>query len=1537
MPRACIIFHPQAALPDASAVQDLAWEIASKLTRRGMSLIVLDCGEGTAEWRASLAAKAFALGAELRHTAEFAGPSPLPLLPPSSAHRVGLDILRSLRGLDCDLALFAGNPAHAGASVDARRCGFALQTCPIALLAGISAEERSQLSGSFPDKGRDTMVEWALEARAVRHADLGAPIKGTSADGLAAELASLAGQRAPTPPASPRPRLSVCIPFFRQATYLDEALNALLRQTRKPDEVIIVDDGSPEPEALAEVRTRHAAQGWLWLRQANAGPAAARNLAAEKATGDLLVFCDADNLPRPTMLATLEEALLRQGADAVTCAFETFRKLGETFQPEYLLCPVPDCPELALLENCLGDTNMIVRRDCFLSLGGFRTTNRSASEDWEFLLRLTSAGKRLACVPEPLMDYRLTDQSHSHKITEREGAAAALESALAPLPSAWRRLWPHATGMLRNPSLSQQQAALEQRRAQLEQDRAALLTGERAALERAAALAANIARLESEIAIATTQIAKLGETLAVKEAALCALETEISDITLHQRQTLDKVESLTKALEGSRADTAAVARQLEEECGRSKVLEQELATLRAQNAALQAEVTRVAAALVQAEELHAQSNRAHSETLETLSTAHSEALETLRITQLRDTANLKRLEELSSEQARTEATLATREAALVEAQRELLRLKEQASASALRISDDEETINELRHRVTGLLEQGADQRDRFRKHEQAWLADTSKLEQQLAALTARLKSTEAELDARRDKIRRMETSASWMLTSPLRFLRRLTLDRLPRKTPTRSTPAALPTPTPRPPSLTPTSQKANDAAETEITTNATSMVDQKDLAARGEQPTSTRTHNPPVFRSHIDAPRSWRSSGDIITVRGWCFSEDNAKWQALRARIGGRLHTGACGLPRPDLALSFPDFPASLHAGFQVDIRIHPEDTSLALEVQDSQGEWSEFLRRPLNASEPGAAGSYEHWISAFDTPAEATLNELRESAAKWPRRPRISVLMPVYNTPEKWLRRAIDSVRRQTYGEWELCIADDASPLAHVSAVLAELSANDPRIRVVRLPSNGHICAATNAALSLATGELCALLDHDDELAPHALHCMAVEFLTYPQTQLAYSDEDKITEQGDRFDPNFKPDWNPDLLRSQNYVCHLAVLRTETLRKIGGLRPGLEGSQDWDLFLRLSEILPSHAIRHVPRVLYHWRAITGSTALATGEKDYISSSARRALEEHFSRLGVRATLDRTCGGHWHVRWPLPSPEPLVSIIIPTRNAHRLVLQCINSIQARTTYSNREILLVDNGSDDPEALACWQHLATESGVRVLRYEKPFNYSAINNFAAAHARGSLLCLLNNDIEIISPDWLGELASQALRPEVGAVGARLYYPDSRVQHAGVITGLGGVAGHAFKHFTRAEPGMQFRPHLTQNLSAVTAACLVVRKAVFEEVGGLDQKRLAIAFNDVDLCLRIQARGYRNVYAAAAELFHHESASRGSEDSPEKIRRFQGEIAVMKETWGESLLADPAYNPNLSLDSEDFALAYPPRVPLLGSLAQLPVRTP
>ena len=381
-------------------------------------------------------------------------------------------------------------------------------------------------------------------------------------------------------------------------------------------------------------------------------------------------------------------------------------------------------------------------------------------------------------------------------------------------------------------------------------------------------------------------------------------------------------------------------------------------------------------------------------------------------------------------------------------------------------------------------------------------------------------------------------------------------------------------------------------------------------------------------------------------------------------------------------------------------------------------------------------------------------------------------------------------------------------------------------------------------------------------------------------------------------------------------------MYKTKTLKAHAGFRKGFEGSQDWDLLLRVTETLPASKIKHISRVLYHWRAAEGSTSLHLGEKSYTTDAAEKALLEHFKRTNKKAEIIQVSGGHYRPTHSLPIPAPLVSIIIPTRNAEHLVRVCISSLLARTEYRNYEILLIDNNSEDPGAITYFKELCAE-GIRVIPYPHPFNYSAITNFAVKEAKGEILCLLNNDIEVLDNTWLDELVSHASRPEVGAVGARLYYPNMTLQHAGVITGLGGVAGHAFKGFTRTHPGTpQYRPHRLQNLTAVTAACLAIRKEVFLKAKGFDEESLTIAFNDVDFCLKVQALGYQNVYTPYAELIHHESVTRGPEDTPEKVTRFQKEIAAIKSRWGDKLLNDPAYNRNLSLDSEDFALAYPPR---------------
>nr|WP_175429276.1 glycosyltransferase family 2 protein [Lysobacter enzymogenes] len=528
--------------------------------------------------------------------------------------------------------------------------------------------------------------------------------------------------------------------------------------------------------------------------------------------------------------------------------------------------------------------------------------------------------------------------------------------------------------------------------------------------------------------------------------------------------------------------------------------------------------------------------------------------------------------------------------------------------------------------------------------------------------------------------------------------------------------------------------------------------------------------------------------------------------------------------------------------------------------------------------------------------------------------------MLPVRDPPLPWLRRCLDSVLAQTWPHWQLCIADDASRSGAVRRLLRDYAARDPRIALRLRENHGHICEASNSAIEMATGSHIGFLDHDDELAPQALAEMARAIAEHPQARLFYSDEDKIDESGRRFEPNFKPAWNPDLLRTQNYICHFVAIEAALVRELGGLRAGFEGAQDHDLLLRCAERLDDAQIVHIPQVLYHWRVLPESTALSGGAKPYALEAGRRAVEEHHARSGVRARVEVTEHGYYRSVRSLRE-RPLASLIVPTRDRAGLLRTCVESVLQRTAYRPLELLVVDNGSSEPEALRYLAELRRREHVRVLDWPHPFNFSAIVNHAAAQARGEVLCLLNNDTEVIASDWLDELVSHALREDVGAVGGMLYYPGDTIQHAGVILGIGGVAGHAHGHLRRGSNGYLGRAGVVQNLSAVTGACLALRRRVYAEVGGMDET-LAVAFNDIDLCLRLHARGYRNVWTPHAELYHHESASRGPEDTCEKRARFLGEVAIMRGRWGELLLNDPAYNPNLSLDSLHFDLAFPPR---------------
>lgn len=557
---------------------------------------------------------------------------------------------------------------------------------------------------------------------------------------------------------------------------------------------------------------------------------------------------------------------------------------------------------------------------------------------------------------------------------------------------------------------------------------------------------------------------------------------------------------------------------------------------------------------------------------------------------------------------------------------------------------------------------------------------------------------------------------------------------------------------------------------------------------------------------------------------------------------------------------------------------------------------------------------SYKTWIIKNESWDAKTIEQEINSFSY---KPTFSIIVPVYNINPKWLDRCIQSVVLQLYERWELCLYDDASSNPLTIDCLKKWQEIDDRIHITFGNTNLKIGEATNKALEMANGEFVVFLDHDDELSPYALYFVTRTLNKHPDSDLIYSDEDKIDKNGLRSNPYFKPDWNPDLFLSQNYINHLSVYRTEIVRRVGGCRNGLDGAQDWDLGLRVTEIIPKSHIHHIPHILYHWRIIPGTYSSAFDEKPYIAEAQYKSLHDYYSRLHKNVNLIKV-GQYWRSKYQIPVPAPLVSLIIPTHNGYELLHRCVESIYQKNTYHNFELLIIDNKSDDPRTLTYLATLEKAERVKVFKYPNDFNFSAINNFAVSKAMGQVVGLLNNDLEVVTPEWLEEMVGQALRPEIGAVGAKLLYPNNTIQHAGIILGIGGVAGHWFKGFPDGY-GAQFgRLGLAQNLSAVTGACLLVKKSIYEEVGGLDEDQLKIAFNDVDFCLKVLSKGYRNLYTPFAVLYHHESVSRGYETTTEKKARFEAETFVMKQRWGHLLLNDPYYNSNLDLDREDGVIA-------------------
>lgn len=571
-----------------------------------------------------------------------------------------------------------------------------------------------------------------------------------------------------------------------------------------------------------------------------------------------------------------------------------------------------------------------------------------------------------------------------------------------------------------------------------------------------------------------------------------------------------------------------------------------------------------------------------------------------------------------------------------------------------------------------------------------------------------------------------------------------------------------------------------------------------------------------------------------------------------------------------------------------------------------------------------GVQVAYEPWAQRFLIRSEGETQRLQRLVNQLVSPPKISVLVPTYNTDPEFLELALSSVRNQIYQNWELCIADDASPNQACRDLITQAAQQDSRIKYVFRNQNGQISQATNSALALATGEYVTFLDHDDELTDDALAIMAVYARTYPEVTFFYSDEDKIDRLGKRSEPHFKPDLNRTLALSMNYFCHLSMYKTERVLELGGLRSEFDGAQDYDLALRMLSDLSDEQIMHVPHVLYHWRILPESTSSNIDAKPYALPASRAAVAAYVSRLGLVATV-RADPELPILNQVIPTltEHPLVSIIIPTRDQVELLKACIDSILSFTTYPSFEILIINNGSQESETLDYLQDL--ENGqIRVLDYPHEFNYSAINNFAVENAQGDYVCLLNNDIEVISHDWLEQMLAFAQLPGTGAVGAKLLYPDGRIQHAGVVLGVAGlarVAGHAHKFFAADATGYMGRAMVANEFSAVTGACLLVSKSKYLQVHGLTQE-LTVGYNDVDFCLKLLAAGYKNVFVPQAKLTHHESVSRGLDTTKAQIERASNEVLYMRNKWGEILDNDPSYNRHLSGTHENFSLAWPPR---------------
>lgn len=659
-------------------------------------------------------------------------------------------------------------------------------------------------------------------------------------------------------------------------------------------------------------------------------------------------------------------------------------------------------------------------------------------------------------------------------------------------------------------------------------------------------------------------------------------------------------------------------------------------------------------------------------------------------------------------------------------------------------------------------------------------------------------------------------------------------------------------------------------------------------------------------------PGDRKPRSGVITVRGWCLCEGGV--DAVQVEVPGLpLLQAAPNVPRPDVKKAHPDLDQTGRSGFAIEfdsLLLANGPHRIAVRLLSEGAPVRQATTSILIDHERGFASDYDRWIHEFER-RDDELMELK--LANIQARPLISILMPVYNTDPSELSSAIQSVLDQSLENWELCIADDSSTRREVHEILQDFAQRDARIKVAFQRERGGISKTCNAAWQMAQGEYIAFLDHDDALARHALAHICDTLDCSPDAELLYSDEDKIDRKGKRYDPFFKPDWSPDLLLSENYVCHLLVLRQDLACKIGTFHSDCDGSQDYDLILRAAE----HAsrIEHIPKVLYHWRAGVASTASSAGNKQYALDAALEALQRHAHRAGGRMKIEPAkISGRWRARYTIPD-NTRVSIIIPAGGKADVLRTNLETLFRKTTYPTYEVVVIDNSKANAiEKLVLQQQQRASRGIRYLDWRnKPFNYSAINNAAAKQCESPVLLFLNDDTSVIAPEWLESMLEHAMRPEVGAVGAKLLYPDGRIQHAGVVLGLYDNCGHAFKGLDASVSHYFDFTNIIRNVSAVTGACLMTKAEIFWKAGGFDEIDFAVAFNDIDLCLKIGGLGYRVLYTPYALLYHHEAFSKTSKD----LVPHPEEVARMRAKWGDIIAADPYYNPNLTRNEEDYSL--------------------